>query len=144
MIPTEDAAVERPPKRETEAPFQFAYHVYKPSSLYKKSAPPAPDYRIAVVGARDQTSIPTLKQLRALLETSPYDPPKGQKMERNLYARLRQGYRSAIVAIVDQGVVSYLRFADAGFSNEKIFENQGPPKGSKSGGFRRKNSGRGR
>lgn len=48
------------------------------------------------------------------------------------------------MAIVDQGVVSYLRFADAGFSRERIYESQGPPKGGKIGGYRGKNGGRGR
>ncbi|OKL57458.1 hypothetical protein UA08_07220 [Talaromyces atroroseus] len=142
LIPTEDAAVKRPSRKQTEAPFQFVYHVYKPNTPFKKSAPPAPDFRIAVVDARIQTSIPTLRQIRALLATSPYDPPKGEKMERHLYARLRQGYRSAILAIVDQGVVSYLRFGDAGFSKEKIFETQGPPRGPKTGGFSKNNRGR--
>ena len=86
-----------------------------------------------------------MRQLSALIESSPYDPPRGEKMERNVYTRLRQGYRSAILAIVDQGVVSYLRFADAGFSREKIFENQGPPRGGKIGGYRgKKNGGKGK
>lgn len=41
--------------------------------------------------------------------------------------------------------MSYLRFADAGFSGEKIFENQGPPRGGKTGGYRgKKNGGKGR
>lgn len=53
-------------------------------------------------------------------------------MERNVYARLRQGYRSVILAVVDQGVVSYLRVCDAGFSKTPIFARDGP-KGNKSG-----------
>jgi tRNA-splicing endonuclease subunit Sen54 len=84
-----------------------------------------------------------MRQLSALIESSPYEPPRGEKMERNLYSRLRQGYRSAILAIVDQGIVSYLRFADAGFSRERIFESQGPPRGNK-GGYRGKNGGKGK
>jgi tRNA-splicing endonuclease subunit Sen54 len=64
-------------------------------------------------------------------------------MERHLYARLRQGYRGAILAIVDEGVTSYLRFGDAGFSKEQIFKTQGPPRGPKTGGYR-KNKGKGR
>lgn len=41
--------------------------------------------------------------------------------------------------------MSYLRFADAGFSREKIFENQGPPRGGKTGGYRgKKNGGKGK
>ncbi|PCH07166.1 tRNA-splicing endonuclease, subunit Sen54 [Penicillium occitanis (nom. inval.)] len=145
LIPAHNAAVPKPERKPTEAPFQFTYYIYKPSTPYKISAPQAPDFRLAVVDARSHTSIPTMRQLSALIESSPYEPPRGEKMERNVYTRLRQGYRSAILAIVDQGIVSYLRFADAGFSREKIFENQGPPRGGKTGGYRgKKNGGKGR
>ncbi|CRG83885.1 putative tRNA-splicing endonuclease subunit sen54 [Talaromyces islandicus] len=137
IIPVEPVGQEKPRRRQTEAPFQFAYHVYKPSTPFKKTAPPEPDFRIAVVDARTQTTIPTLSQLRALVETSPLTPPTGGKMQHQLYVRLRHGYRSAILAVVDQGIVSYLRFTDAGFSKEKLYEIQGPPRGNK-GGFRGK------
>lgn len=145
MIPTHNAAVPKPERKPTEAPFQFTYYIYKPSTPYRISAPQAPDFRLAVVDARSHPSIPTLRQLSALIESSPYEPPRGEKMERNLYNRLRQGYRSAIMAIVDQGVVSYLRFADAGFSSERIFESLGPPSGGKGGSkYRGKNGGKGK
>lgn len=144
LIPSHNAAVPKPERKPTEAPFQFTYYIYKPSTPYKISAPQAPDFRIAVVDARSHTSIPTMRQLGALIESSPYEPPRGEKMERNLYSRLRQGYRSAIMAIVDQGVVSYLRFADAGFSRERIYESQGPLRGGKIGGYRGKSGGKGR
>lgn len=118
-------------------------HVYKPSTPFRKSAPPTPDFRIAVVNTRTQTTLPTLSQLRALLESTPLDPPVGEKMERQLYMRLRHGYRSVILAVVDQGVVSFLRVADAGFSKEKIYYNKGP-KGPKKGGFSGRGGGKGR
>jgi tRNA-splicing endonuclease subunit Sen54 len=137
IIPVEAVDQKKPPRRQTEAPFQFTYHVYKPSTPFKKTAPPEPDFRIAVVDARTQTTIPTLTQIRALVETSPLTPPRGDRVQHQLYMRLRHGYRSAILAVVDQGIVSYLRFTDAGFSKEKLYEVQGPPRGNK-GGFRGK------
>jgi tRNA-splicing endonuclease subunit Sen54 len=138
LIPHEDPSIPDPPARPTSPPFRLAYHVYKPSTPFRKSAPPEPDFRIAVVNART-TTIPTLSQLRALLESTPLDPPRGDKMDRQLHMRLRHGYRNVILAIVDQGVVSFLRFGDAGFSKEKIFGDKTGPKGPKRGGF----SGRG-
>jgi tRNA-splicing endonuclease subunit Sen54 len=138
LIPCEDPSVPDPPARPTSPPFRLAYHVYKPSTPFRKSAPPEPDFRIAVVNART-TTIPTLSQLRALLESTPLNPPRGEKLDRQLYMRLRHGYRNVILAIVDQGVVSFLRFGDAGFSKEKIFGDKAKPKGPKRGGF----SGRG-
>jgi tRNA-splicing endonuclease subunit Sen54 len=67
--------------------------------------------------------MPTLSQISSLLESTPLDPPVGNKP---LYVRLKNGYRNVILAVVDQGVVSYLRIADAAFGKEKIYEAQAP------------------
>lgn len=124
----------QPPR--TKAPFRVVFHVYKPSTQFRKSAPPPPDFRIAVVNARTQSSIPTVGELGSLLESTPLDPPKGEKMDRMLYMRLRHGYRNVVLAIVDQGVVSYLRVADAAFGKEKLY-NRVAPAGNKRGGHPR-------
>lgn len=73
-------------------------------------------------------------QLGALLESTPLDPPRGEKMDRLLYMRLRHGYRNVILAVVDQGVVSFLRVGDAAFGKEMIYAEKGP--GPKKGGNR--------
>jgi tRNA-splicing endonuclease subunit Sen54 len=134
IIPWHDPTVSQSPAPRTEAPFRVVFHVYKPSTPFRKSAPPAPDFRIAVIDSRTH-SMPTLSQLGALLESTPLDPPRGEKMDRQLYMRLRQGYRNVILAVIDQGVVSYLRVADAAFGKEKLYENRGTPQGNKVGGF---------
>ena len=75
------------------------------------------------------------------MEGVPYDPPKE---DGSLYQKLKQGYKSVILAIVDQGVVSYLRFADAAFGQEKLYERKGRPSGGKRGGRGGRGRGRGR
>ncbi|KAJ5102284.1 hypothetical protein NUU61_004506 [Penicillium alfredii] len=120
---------------DTTPPFRIVFHVYKPSTTFKKTAPPPPDFRIAVLSTRDQTSFPTLSQLGALLESTPLDPPRGDKMDRLLYMRLRHGYRHVILAVVDQGVVSYLRVADSAFGKEKLYEAKNGPSGTKRNRF---------
>lgn len=122
----------------TTPPFRVVFHVFKPSTPFKKTAIPPPDFRIAVINAGEHTSIPTLSELGVLLDSSPLDPPRGEKMDRLLYMRLRHGYRSVILAIVDQGVVSYLRMADSAFGKEKLYAQQGM-NGPKKGGRPRKN-----
>lgn len=119
-------------------PFRVVFHVFKPSTPFKKTALPPPDFRIAVVNAREHTTMPTLSELGVLLDSSPLDPPRGEKMDRLLYMRLRHGYRSVVLAIVDQGVVSYLRLADSAFGKEKLYAQQGM-NGPKKGSFPRKN-----
>lgn len=52
-----------------------------------------------------------------------------------MYMRLRHGWRNVILAVVDQGVVSYLRIGEAGFAGEKLYEQKGMAGGSvKKGG----------
>ncbi|KAE8152911.1 putative tRNA splicing endonuclease subunit [Aspergillus avenaceus] len=133
IIPWHDPTAPQDQPPQTEPPFRVVLHVYKPSTPFRKSAPPTPDFRIAVVNARTQTTMPTMAQLGTLLDSTPLDPPKGEKMQRQLYMRLRNGYRNVVLAVVDQGVVSYLRIADAAFGKEKIYE-RGAPTGNKKGG----------
>ncbi|KAF7717548.1 Uncharacterized protein PECH_006587 [Penicillium ucsense] len=123
---------------DTTAPFRIIFHVYKPSTPIKKTALPTPDFRIAVINTREHDSIPTLDQLGALLESTPLDVPRGEKMERHLYMRLRHGYRNVIMVVVDQGVTSFLRVADAAFGKERIYEAANAPMGAKKGGNYRK------
>ncbi|KAI9696344.1 MAG: tRNA-splicing endonuclease subunit sen54 [Bogoriella megaspora] len=112
-----------------ESPFMIFYNVWKPTPKFKKSAPGPPDFRIAVVSAREAT-IPTLSQISALIESTPDDPPRP---DAGLYQKLRHGYRNVILAVVDQGVVSYLRFADAGFGLENLYERKARLGGGKTG-----------
>ncbi|KAJ9648128.1 tRNA-splicing endonuclease subunit sen54 [Coniosporium tulheliwenetii] len=125
---------------EDEHPFHITYNVWKPNTPFKKTAPGPPDFYICVVSARD-TFLPTSDQLNDLLATVPYDPPK---MDGNLYQKLKHGYRNVIIAVVDQGITSFLRVADAGFGVEKLYERKPRGAGGKRGGFRGRGRGRGR
>jgi tRNA-splicing endonuclease subunit Sen54 len=123
-----------------QAPFRISYQVWKPSTVYRKSNPPQPDFRVAVLDARE-TSVPTMSQLGTLLDSMPDDElPKDKPLE----ARLKHGRRNVILAVVDMGVVSYLRFSEAAFGREKLFESKSKKRQWKKGGHRgRGSSGRG-
>lgn len=118
----------------TKSPYRIAYHVWKPHPNFKKSNPGPPDFRIAIVSARD-TGIPTLEELAALMECVPVN----ETLEsRNMFVKLKEGYRSVILAVVDSGVTSFLKFGDSGFADQVLFER--PTKsgrGGKMGGGRR-------
>lgn len=131
----------------TSNPYRLTYQIYKPSRLptFKKSSPGKPDYFISVINARE-LPMPTLSELSSLLFTVPYDPPH----QRHLYQRLKHGWRHVILAIVDQGVVSYLRVSEAGFGVEGELKERlslgrkGVGRGKGGGGGRGRGRGRGR
>lgn len=126
---------------ETDSNFRITFHVWKPgSTTFKKSAPGIPDFRIAVINARETTP-PTLEQMGALMDSTPYDPPKD---DGHMHAKLKHGYKNVVLAVVDQGVTSYLRIADAAFGQEKVYERRAPARGGKRGGGRGGRGGRGR
>lgn len=137
LVPWYDPAAPR--TAPTSPPFRVVFHIYKPSTAFKKSAQPPPDFRVAVVDARKHPTIPASSDLGALLESTPLDPPRGEKMDRLLYMRLKHGYRNVILAVVDQGVVSYLRVSDSAFGKEKIYDKvalnagKGRPRGKPTG-----------
>ncbi|KAF2088960.1 tRNA splicing endonuclease-like protein subunit [Saccharata proteae CBS 121410] len=134
LIPAYDPRT--PPKLSdsfSTSPYHVAYFVYKPSPTWKKTAPGSPDFRICVVNARE-TTVPTLDQLNDLLASTPYNPPK---KDVHIYQKVKHGYRNVILAVVDQGIASYMRIADAAFGMEEVFVRP-PPRGGggKRGGRR--------
>ncbi|RDW79033.1 uncharacterized protein DSM5745_05885 [Aspergillus mulundensis] len=132
LIPFYDPVTSASPSPQPRLPYAVVWHVYKPSTSFRKSAPPDPDFKIAVINART-TTIPTVSQIWTLLESTPLNPPRPNSQ---LYVRLKNGYRNVILAVVDQGVVSYLKIADAAFGKEKLYaqrpsggnKNRGPPR----------------
>ncbi|KAK4963359.1 tRNA-splicing endonuclease subunit sen54 [Elasticomyces elasticus] len=139
--PTTSSAPATPASTAIDNDIRVTWEVWKPgSSTFKKSDHGPPDFRIAVIDARD-TMVPSLQQLSSLLETEKYDPPK---TEDQLYQKLKHGYKNVILAVVDQGVVSYLRIFDAAFGREKLYERTGRGAGAKRGGRGGRGRGRGR
>src|SRR5690606_14051886 len=60
-----------PTSARTEDPYRIAYNVWKPQPHFKKSDPGEPDFRLAVVSARDN-DMPTLAQMSALFDAVPF------------------------------------------------------------------------
>lgn len=131
----------------TQDPFQLHFHVWKSSTTFSKTRPPPPDFYLSIVDAQD-SSVPTLEEMAALLDSSPFAPPKEEwKGPGRMYARLKNGHRNVILAVVDHGVVNYLRLAEAAFAEEELVPRfdwkQGPRGGKRGGGRGRGRGGRG-
>lgn len=92
-------------------PVAAHYHVYKPGTQFKKSNPPPPDFFVRVVDARRQ-NMPTLNETRALFAGLPEinDTPK-----RSPVTRIKQGKKHIILAVVDAGIVSFVRLVETEF-----------------------------
>ena len=101
----------------------MTYFVHKPTPHYRKSAPGPPDFRIAVVDARE-VDVLTLRDFDALLRDCPLAPPP-ESMNAQMFQRLKHGWRNVVLAVVDAGIVSYLRVGDAAFGKEKLWERYG-------------------
>lgn len=122
-------------------PYTISYNVYKPSpnTKFRKSSPTtSPDFRICVLDSRT-TSVPDLSQLSRLLASMPPDSlPTDKKMEN----RLKHGQRNVILAVVDCGIVSYLRVADMVSGTEgRLFETKGAAGGKRGGSWQKRGGG---
>ncbi|KAI0667674.1 tRNA-splicing endonuclease subunit sen54 N-term-domain-containing protein [Trametes maxima] len=56
------------------SPYQIFFHLYKPCTPFKKTAPPPPDFSVVVVNART-SPMPTISELTALFGELPVLPP---------------------------------------------------------------------
>ncbi len=111
-----------------QAPYRIHFQIWKPSAstTYKKTSPPPPDYKICVIDARATPSIPSLSQLGPLLDSQPEDSLSRDKAGK-LETRIKHGKKNVLLAVVDMGIISYLRLSDACFGVEKLFEEKARP-----------------
>ncbi|TFY83842.1 hypothetical protein EWM64_g165 [Hericium alpestre] len=58
----------------TSSPYKVFWHLYKPNTPFRKTAPPPPDFSIVVVNART-TPMPTLAEFTDLFKDLPIAPP---------------------------------------------------------------------
>jgi tRNA-splicing endonuclease subunit Sen54 len=102
----------------SESNATITYHVYKPGSQWRKTDPGAPDFYVSVINAR-ASEIPTTKHLETLLRQTPFIPSNNQA---SMYHNLRTGYRNVMLAVVDQGLISFLQIADAAFGCHALWK----------------------
>ncbi|KIP06834.1 hypothetical protein PHLGIDRAFT_30306 [Phlebiopsis gigantea 11061_1 CR5-6] len=78
FLPSGNDAPFRIKRKEEDSPYQIFYNLYKPSTPFKKTSPPAPDFSLVVVNART-TPMPTLAELHDLFEILPEVAPPGPR-----------------------------------------------------------------
>lgn len=133
-----------------EDPYRVVFYLWKADRMltFTKRNPSPPDFRLAIVDAQSE-SIPSLMQITSLLESTPFTPPNLQLLSGagKVYQRLKHGWRSVILAVVDQGVISFLKLGESAFGEELLYErfDGSALRGGKRGAYRgRGGRGRGR
>ncbi|KAK3344406.1 hypothetical protein B0T25DRAFT_326683 [Lasiosphaeria hispida] len=120
-----------------EDPFSIHFHIWKAAPKWSKLRHPPPDFYLAVVDAQE-TGVPTFREITALIDATPPAPGKPEWTgPGRMYARLKHGHRNALVAVVDHGIINYMRFAEGAFGEELLFErfdSRNAPRGGKGGG----------
>ena len=66
---------------EEQHEFDVTWHVWRPSSNFKKTAPPPPDFRIVVVDAQ-KSSLPSIEQFAHMFGQQPYSSPPLTRKQR--------------------------------------------------------------
>ena len=97
----------------------ITYHVYKPNGSFRKTNPGPPDFYISVLNARTSV-IPTEPELEILLRQTPFHP--WPSTNSNVYQKVKGGVRNVILAVVDQGVTSFINVSDAAFGLNSLWQ----------------------
>ncbi|KAG5638865.1 hypothetical protein H0H81_009418 [Sphagnurus paluster] len=84
-VPIHHPDAEKRLEAKNNSPYQIFYNLYKPSTPFKRSAPPLPDFQIVVINART-TPMPTLQELTDLFDVLPELPPPLPRQRRPLAA----------------------------------------------------------
>ncbi|KAK1761438.1 hypothetical protein QBC47DRAFT_457037 [Echria macrotheca] len=124
IIPRHQPSPEPSSRWGMKDPFAIHYHIWKAAGKWSKLRHPPPDFYLAVVDAQE-TDVPSLEEITALVDATPPAPhkPEWRAMgPRMLAPRLKHGYRHVLVAVVDHGIINYMRFAEGTFVDEPQFE----------------------
>ncbi|ODQ52195.1 hypothetical protein SAICODRAFT_30933 [Saitoella complicata NRRL Y-17804] len=123
------------------------FDIWKPATKFKRSEPPPPNFRICVVSSRS-THTPSLSEINTLLSTIPFHPSPQGEGHAGVGAqmkKLKEGRRSVLLAVVDSGVVSYLRIGDLSFGDDGVvYPRRGEEAKRGRGGGKGRGRGRGR
>ncbi|KAF3908122.1 hypothetical protein ABW21_db0208574 [Orbilia brochopaga] len=118
--------LEPPTTRDRDPRFAITFHVWKPRPNFKKSSPGPPDFYISVLSTKD-TKMPSLTQIEGLFDEIPETPPR----QTGVYQLLKEGRKSVVLAVVDYGVISYMRCSDSRFPEHVL--DVDPPSTAKGG-----------
>ncbi|KAH9891790.1 tRNA-splicing endonuclease subunit sen54 N-term-domain-containing protein [Cubamyces lactineus] len=86
------------------SPYEIFFHLYKPSTPFKKTAPPPPDFSVVVVNART-SPMPTISELTDLFGQLPELPPPAPR-KRVSFAQQKLAASSAASSTPSQAKAS--------------------------------------
>lgn len=89
------------------------YYAWKPGTKFKKSDPGLPHFYIKVVDAK-VNAMPTLSTIRALLAND-YAERAPKHRRTSIITQIREGQRMIILALVDSGIVNFVKVVDTKF-----------------------------
>ncbi|KZT51583.1 hypothetical protein CALCODRAFT_487817 [Calocera cornea HHB12733] len=138
------------------SPYEVFYHVWRPSTPWKKTAVPPPDFHLIVLNA-NTTRVPTLAELARVFSQLPVQPPPAPRKRPNApppapapappptiltrlrrllglapaptagmqqtahrtppFVALKAGRKTVVLAVVDGGSVSLVRFSQGVFED---------------------------
>ncbi|KAM3162940.1 tRNA-splicing endonuclease subunit sen54 [Lachancea thermotolerans] len=131
--------------------WKFSFDVWKPQSNFRKKTPGLPDFQVVVFNKNShKENFPTYHEMRGLLKmlnckmdflnASANEQAKSAETEANKGAtkkkskankkypphieqqrRIKRGYRSFVLATMDDGLVSFIRITETDFGSENVW-----------------------
>ena len=112
-------------------PLDITFDVWKPDPRFTKKSPPLPDFQIVIVDV-SSTRFPTKNQLDDLFKRVEY---QGRSQESLSEAqggakekkRLKDGSNCVLFALVDNGVINYMRLSQGNLSSANVITTKKGP-----------------
>ncbi|SCU88001.1 LAFA_0E10110g1_1 [Lachancea sp. 'fantastica'] len=130
------------PTRDGDGP-EFTFDIWKPRGTFKKKDPGPPDFQVLVFNKNSGSSaFPTYPRIRQLFRSvrSTYEGsftpgqnatasgskkvsevPKRPLPHVEQQRRLKKGYRSFILAVMDDGLISFVKLTESDFGSEDVW-----------------------
>lgn len=96
-------------------PLKITFDVWKPNPRFPKREPPPPDFQIITFDISARPSFPTYTQLSQI-----FSQLASPTAERKPTQRMKDGYENVIFALVNDGVINYMRVSKGMLFKEDV------------------------
>lgn len=110
-------------QQETPSPsskISLTFDIWKPDPKFSKKTPPPPDFQV-IVKNTNKYNLPTLSQLREIFSNTQYKDKNKNFDEQQQQKRLKNGYRYILIAMIDYGIINFVKVSEADFGSEDVW-----------------------
>lgn len=113
-------------KNDSEISLSITFNVWKPNPQFSKKNPPLPNFQMIVRNV-NKYNLPTLTEINSVFDRTEIITKTENNSKLSQMNKLKNGKESVILALIDYGVISFVKFSRGSFNEENMWYLGGIP-----------------